>query len=113
MGAIKMWECKEYERNRSKRMQIMREGKKERKRGRKRERESMTDVWSYVAFERKVIGSLRGWVNKLGASLKLKRNIENMLTDIARLAEDMKSSMAKLEAVVSTKAGNEEDGNVK
>lgn len=36
-----------------------------------------------------------------------------MLTDIVRLTEDMKSSMAKLEAVVSTKAGNEEDVNVK
>lgn len=61
----------------------------------------------------KLSEDLEGWVNKLGASLKLKRKIENMLTGSVRLAEDMKSSMAKLEAVVSTKASNEEDVNVK
>lgn len=61
----------------------------------------------------KLSEDLGGWVNKLGASLKLKRKIENMLTGSVRLAEDMKSSMAKLEAVVSTKASNEEDVNVK
>lgn len=61
----------------------------------------------------KLSEDLGGWVNKLGASLKLKRKIENMLTGSVRLAEDMKSPMAKLEAVVSTKASNEEDVNVK
>lgn len=39
MGTIKMWECKEYGRNRSKIMQTMCERKKERKRGWKRKRE--------------------------------------------------------------------------
>lgn len=37
-----------------------RERKSEREGGREREKESMTRVWSYVAFERKVIGRPQG-----------------------------------------------------
>lgn len=61
----------------------------------------------------KLSEDLRGWVNKLGASLKLKRKIENLLRDSVRLEENMKSSMAKLEAVVSTEAEKKSLNKVK
>lgn len=61
----------------------------------------------------KLSEDLRGWVNKLGASLKLKRKIENLLRDSVRLEEDMKISMAKLEAVVSTEAEKKSLNKVK
>lgn len=61
----------------------------------------------------KLSEDLRGWVNKLGASLKLKRKIENLLRDSVRLEENMKSSMAKLEAVVSTEAEKKSLNRVK
>lgn len=90
------------------------ERKKERKRGWKRKREY--DACMELATQRlrgKLSEDLRGWVNKLGASLKLKRKIENLLTDSVRLAEDMKSSIAKLEAVVSTEAEKKSLNKVK